>query len=238
MQVKDVMTHHVITVPPRATVLQAAQLMLQNDISGLPVVDEKGELVGILSEGDFLHRGEADTERKRPRWLEFVLGPGRLAADYVHTHGHTVAEVMTRTVHTVKEDAPLDEAVKLMERHRIKRIPVLQDGKLVGVVSRANLLRALVSLSRTAPLATEDDRAIHKALLATLKKQNWTPPGVDVVVHDGVVGLWGIIADDRQRIAMKVAAENIPGVKAVEDHMTWVEPMSGAVIGPPMSDVA
>ncbi|HZP78870.1 MAG TPA: CBS domain-containing protein [Pseudolabrys sp.] len=233
MKAKDVMTRKVLSIEPDATVLQAARKLLQNRISGLPVINSDGVLVGIVSEGDFLRRGEAGTERRRPGWLEFFLGPGRLASDYAHSHGRTVAEVMTDWVYTVEEDVPLDDVVKLMERHRIKRVPVVRGDKVVGIVTRANLLRALVSLSHVAPPAVDDDATIREALIAELDKQGWKPPMVDVVVHQGVVALWGAIMDERQRAAMKIAAENIPGVKGVEDHMVWIEPLSGAVIEPP-----
>ena len=143
---KDVMTANVITVAPHAPILAALQLMLQHHISGLPVVDEKRNLVGIVTEGDFLRRAETGTERQRSRWFEFLIGPGALAGDYVHTHGRRVDEVMTGDVRTVADDAPLDVIVALMEKHRIKRIPVVRGGELVGIVSRANLLHALASI--------------------------------------------------------------------------------------------
>jgi len=231
MQARDVMTRSVISVGPDATVLQAARLMLQHRISGLPVVDSAGKLVGILSEGDFLRRRETQTERRRSRWLEFLMGPGRMAAEYSHTHGSKVSEVMTTEVQTVDEDASLDDIIRLMERHRIKRVPVMQAGKLVGIVTRSNLLHAMVSLARAAPPVAKSDAAIREQLLAEMQKQAWAPAAmVDVVVSDGVVELWGTIFDDRQRDALKVAAENIPGVKEVKDNLAWIEPVSGFVI--------
>jgi len=233
MQAKDVMTRRVLSVEPTATVLQAARMMLQNRISGVPVVDENGKLVGILSEGDFLRRGEAGTQRRRSRWLEFLMGPGKLASEYVHSHGRTVAEVMTTLVRTVTEDTSVEGIVELMERQRIKRVPVVRDGKLVGIVTRANLLRVLVSVARELPPAVEDDATIRDAIIAELDKQSWTPPAVDVVVRDGVVTLWGVLMDERQREAVRVAAENVPGVKRIDDQMAWIEPLSGTVVGSP-----
>ena len=231
MKAEDVMTRAVITIDPDATVLQAARLMLQHHISGLPVVDKDGRLVGVLSEGDFLRRRETKTERKRSRWLEFLMGPGRMAAEYSHSHGSKVSEVMTTGVQSVEEVAPLEDIVALMERKRIKRVPVLCGGELVGIVTRSNLMRAMVSLARGAPPVAKGDAAIRDRLLAEFKKEAWAPIAtVDVQVTDGVVELWGAVFDERQREALRVAAENIPGVKAVKDNLSWIEPVSGLVI--------
>lgn len=233
MKAKDVMTRKVISVAPEATVLQAARLMLQHHISGLPVLDKKGDLVGILSEGDFLRRRETKTERRRARWLEFLLGPGRVAADYVHSHGSKVSEVMTPEVKTIGEETALEDIVQTMEKNHIKRMPVLRGAKLVGIVTRSDLMHAMVSLARVAPSAPASDAAIRDRLLAEIQKQEWAPIATaSVVVHDGVVELWGMIVDERQRDALKVAAENIPGVKAVKDHLVWIEPTSGITIEP------
>jgi len=231
MKAKDVMTRHVVSIAPDATVLQAARLMLQHHISGLPVVDASGALVGIISEGDFLRRRETKTERKRSRWLEFLMGPGRMAAEYSHSHGSKVSEVMSTDVQSVEEVAPLEDIVALMERKRIKRVPVLCGGELVGIVTRSNLMRAMVSLARGAPPVAKGDAAIRDRLLAEFKKEAWAPIAtVDVQVTDGVVELWGAVFDERQREALRVAAENIPGVKAVKDNLSWIEPVSGLVI--------
>ena len=165
MKAKDIMTITVISVPPDATILQAARQMLQHHISGLPVIDKHGEIFGILSEGDFLRRRETQTERKRSRWLEFLIGPGKLAVEYTHSHGSKVAEVMTTDVHTVTEDTDLEDIVELMERHRIKRVPVVRGNKVVGIVTRSNLMHAMVSLARTEPKAAKDDTTIREKLL-------------------------------------------------------------------------
>jgi CBS domain-containing protein len=223
------MTWGAITVEPEASVTRAVRLMLQNKISGLPVVDGEGRLVGMVTEGDFLRRGELGTQRQRPRWLEFLLGPGRLAAEYVQSSGRKVGEIMTPEPKTITPETPLDEVVSLMERHRIKRLPVVQDGKLAGIVSRANLLHALASVAREVKAPAGDDATIRERILAECAKQPWAPH-VNVVVRDGVVGLWGVITDERERQAFIVAAENVPGVKAVHDHLAWVEPTSGMVV--------
>ena len=234
MKAKDIMTRTVVSIEQNATVLQAARLMLQHHISGLPVVDKQGALVGVLSEGDFLRRSETHTERRRSRWLEFLMGPGRIAGDYVHSHGNKVSEVMSSDLKTVGEEASLEDIVALMEKHRIKRVPVLRAGRLVGIVTRSNLMHAMVSLARVASPGAQSDAAIREKLLAEFKKQQWAPVATtNVVVHDGVVDLWGMIIDERQRNALKVAAENIPGVTGVKDHLVWIEPTSGIVIEPP-----
>jgi len=229
MKAHDIMTWGAITVQPEATVTRAVRLMLQNKISGLPVVDAKGQLVGMVTEGDFLRRGEIGTERRRPRWLEFLLGPGKLAAEYVQAAGQKVEEIMTSEPRTITPETPLEEVVSLMERHRIKRLPVVQDGKLVGIVSRANLLHALASVAREVKAPAGDDAVIRERILAECAKQPWAPH-INVVVRDGVVGLWGVITDERERKAFIVAAENVAGVKAVHDHLAWIEPTSGMVI--------
>ena len=229
MQVKDVMTPKVISVQPDDSILKAAQLMLENRISGLPVVGKGGELVGIVTEGDFLRRSELGTQRHRPKWLEFIVGPGRLANEYVHAAGRKVEDVMTAEPVTVGDSEPLEAVVKLMERHRIKRIPVVRDAQMVGIVSRANLMHALASLDREHQATAGSggpDWAIRGEILAALGRQRWAPD-INVLVRNGVVELWGAITDERERQALVVAAENVAGVKQVHDHLVWVEPMSG-----------
>jgi CBS domain-containing protein len=230
MKASDVMTKRVISIEADAPIMEAVRLMLQNRISGLPVVGRKGELVGMVTEGDFLRRSEIGTQRHRNRWLEFLVGPGRLADEYVHASGRKVEEVMTREPITVTEDTPLDEAVGLMERHRIKRLPVVRDGKLVGIVTRANIMHALVSLATgTKAAPAGDDVAVREQILAEIKRQSWAPLA-NVTVREGVVELWGTITDERERAALIVAAENVAGVKKVHDHLVWIEPNSGFVV--------
>ena len=231
MKARDVMTRRVLTVEPNASVLQAIQLMLQNRISGLPVIDTNGVLVGLVTEGDFLRRTETTTEKRRPRWLEFLIGPGRLADEYVKTHARKVDEIMTREPRTITEDTSLEEVVQIMERHKIKRLPVMQGKQLVGIVSRANLLHALASIAPSAPATVATDTAIRDRLMTELEHQKWAPVrALNVTVKDGVVDLWGTITDERERQALIVAAENVPGVKEVRDHLAWVDAMSGMVL--------
>jgi CBS-domain-containing membrane protein len=228
MKAGNVMTRRVMSVGPDDSVVRAVRMMLQNHISGLPVVEPTGELVGIVTEGDFLRRTEIDTQHHGPRWIEFLLGPGRLATDYVRASGRKVSEVMTRDLKTISADTPLEEVVSLMERHHVKRLPVVENGKLIGIVSRANLLHALASIATDVPERPHDDQTIRERLLTELEGQPWAPR-INVVVKDGIVELWGTITDERERAAFVVAAENVPGVKAVRDHLAWVEPMSGLV---------
>jgi CBS domain-containing protein len=229
MKAQDVMTRKVVSIRPNASIAEMVRLMLDNRISGLPVIDDHGELVGIVTEGDCLRRAETGTERKRPRWLEFIIGPSRLAAEYIHAHSRKVAEVMTQAPITITEDTPLDDIVHLMETHRIKRLPVVRDRKVVGIVSRADLLHALASAAKSIPTGTPTDAAIRDQLVTELAKQPWAPQ-LNATVRDGVVDLWGIVLAAHQREAAIVAAENIPGVKAVRSHVAWVEPVSGMVI--------
>jgi len=229
MKVKHLMTLEVIKVAPEDTIQHAIRLMLQNKISGLPVVDSD-KLVGIVTEGDFLRRIETGTERKRHRWLEFLIGPGRLADEYVHTHGRKVSEVMTVDPYTVGEDADVGEVVRLMEQHRVKRLPVMRGDELVGIISRANLMQATASLARAVAPGTGDDAAIRDNLIAQLGKQEWAPLNlINIAVNDGVVELSGAITDIRQRNALKVAAENIPGVAGVRDNLVWIDLVPGQV---------
>jgi len=218
MKASDVMTVGAATIRSDASAPEAARLMLQYAISGLPVVDAAGHVVGIITEGDFLRRTETGTGRPhRPRWLEVLLGPGRLADEYVHSHSRKVEEVMTRQVVTVAEETPVDEIARLMERHRIKRVPVTRDNTVVGIVSRANLLRGLARLADQAPAATANDLAIREQILTELDAQVWGRRApIDVTVRNGIVQLWGPVADERVAQALRVAAENVPGVKGVE----------------------
>jgi CBS-domain-containing membrane protein len=185
-----------------------------------------------VTEGDFLRRAETGTQRRRPRWLEFLIGPGRLADEYTRSHGRKVNEIMTPDPTAVNEDTPLEEIVKLMEKRQIKRVPVVRGEQVVGIVTRANLVHAVASASREAqPSVESDDAVIRSLFLAELGKEKWAPIAlINPIVRNGVVELWGTITDERERQALIVAAENVPGVKTVRDHLACVEPTSGMVI--------
>jgi CBS domain-containing protein len=236
MKASDVMTRSILSVRPDTSIAEAIRLMLDNRVSGVPVIDEAGRLAGILTEGDLLRRGETGTERQRPRWLEILMGPGRLASEYVQTHGRRVAEIMTRDVVSVTPETALDEVVGLMERRRIKRVAVLAGDVPVGIVSRADLIRALAHIFEEEPAASGGDDEIRERILAELAKASWVPrDGVAITVANGVVDLDGVILDESERQALRVAAENVPGVRAVEDHLVWVEPMSGTILDAPQN---
>jgi CBS domain-containing protein len=233
MRAHQIMTRSVVTVTPDTTIVEAANLMLQKHVSGLPVVDATGKLVGIVSEGDFIRRCEIGTERKRGRWLSFLLGPGKAASDFVHEHGRRIDEVMTRDPIAITEDMALAEIVDLMEKKNIKRLPVVRDDKMVGIVSRANLLQAVASLARQVPDPTADDDHIRNRVMDALEKNEWCPFGLSVLVRGGIVHLSGVITEERARQAAVVAAENIDGVTKVHDHLCWVDTMSGVYLNSP-----
>ena len=233
MRAHQIMTRSVVTVAPESSILDAANLMLQRHASGLPVVDAAGKLVGIVSEGDFIRRSEIGTQRKRGRWLRFILGAGKAATDFVREHGRKVSEVMTRDPLTVTEDTVLEEIVSTMETNGVKRLPVMRGDKLVGIVSRANLLQAVASLARNVPDPTADDDHIRSCIIDALEKNDGCPFGVNVVVRDGIVHLTGVITEERSRQAAIVCAENVEGVNKVHDHLCWVEPMSGMYLESP-----
>jgi CBS domain-containing protein len=233
MRAHQIMVRSVITVSPEATILEAANTMLRSHVSGLPVVDATGKLVGVVSEGDFIRRSEIGTQRKRGRWLKFLLGSSVAATDYVHEHGRKVADVMTADPVTIAEDATLEEIVTSMETNGVKRLPVMRDGKLVGIVSRANLLQAVASLTREIPDPTADDDHIRSRIIAVLENNDWSPFGLNVVVRDGIVHLSGVITDEGSRQAAMVAAQNVTGVKKVHDHLCWVDTMSGMYLNSP-----
>jgi CBS domain-containing protein len=235
MDASEVMSHNPIAVPAEAGLAEALRLMFDHHVSGLPVLDGNAGLVGILTEGDLLRRSELGTAGHRSRWLDLLMTTGRLASEYVQTHTRRVGEIMTRDVVSVAGDTPLTEVVRLMERHRIKRVPVLRDGALIGIVSRADLLRALQRLLVAEPETAASDEAIRRHVLDELAQAPWAPHGLTVDVANGVVTLDGVILDEQKRRALRVAAENVPGVKAVVDHIVWVEPVTGWIIEGPSS---
>ncbi len=231
MKASDVMTRDVVTISRGTRVREAIRLMLEHRISGLPVVTPTGRVEGILTEGDLLRRSEIATERRHWPWLEFLLGPGRSASEYVRTHGRVCDELMSRDVISVTPDAALSDIVELMERHRIKRLPVIENDRLVGIVSRPDLLAALARVLDQPQAAAGGDEAIRERVLAELEKLDWAPrSGLTITVSEGVVELDGVILDEHERSALRVAAENVPGVKGIVDRLVWVEPVSGTVI--------
>lgn len=224
MNASDVMTRNVVTVSPETTVPELVQVLLSRNISGAPVVDAAGALVGIVTEGDLVRRAELGTEKKRGGWLAFFTGTATMAQEYIRSHATKVSDIMTPGVVAVSLDAPLAEIADLMEEKHVRRVPVVDGGKVVGIVSRANLLRAWASLPAETSVATADDGAIRTALLEELAKQNWTRrPENSVVVSEGVVHLWGLAATEEEKRALELAAERTAGVHAVRNHIVVLE---------------
>lgn len=224
MRIHDIMSDKVISVSSDATIADAISIMLRNKVSGLPVIDETRRLVGIISEGDFMRRLETGT-LKRPRWLEWLLDPNTLARDYAQTRGQYVREVMTPDVVAIPEDAEVKDAVELMLARQVKRLPVLRGTELVGIVTRRDLMRALAGfVGGTYEDTIHTDAEIRAKVIAEINVQVWAPSATVVVeVDDGVVTLNGLITDERQRQGLHVAAENVPGVKRVEDQLELLD---------------
>ena len=221
MKAADVMVRSVVTVHPETDVAEAVKLLTERDISALPVVDAQGALVGILSEADLLHRAEIGTEKRRSWILESLTAASTLAEDFAKTHGKKVGEIMTSTVVTATEEDTLGDIAALFERHRIKRVPIVRDGRVVGVVSRSNLIQALASAAGSGEAGETSDRRIRSELIERLEKEHdWTDFGArNVTVHNGVVHLWGLITSDVERRALTALAEEVPGVSRVRDEM-------------------
>ena len=233
MKVAEVMSREVIAVGSDMPLGQGARLMVERKVSGVPVVDESSHVLGILTEGDLLRRVETGTEGKPPGWIAALFAPGRLAQHYIETHARRVGEVMTVDVTCVGDDTPLEDVVTLMQRRRIKRLPVVRDGRLVGIVSRADLVRVLAD-ALGAPAVTSDDAALRTAVLEEVARQPWAHRrAVTVAVENGIVLLDGCVFDMRERDAMRVLAESMPGVRGVVNRLVCVEVTTGMVVFDP-----
>jgi CBS-domain-containing membrane protein len=219
MKAHDIMVSPVITVTPQTEVQTVARLFLDKRISGAPVVDEQGDVIGMVSEGDLLHRSEAGTGRRRSWWLSLLASKQTLASDYTREHGRHVADIMSRRLITATPETPLHEIARLLEKHCIKRVPIVDNGKLVGLVSRANLIQAVAS-TRQPLVMSPSDQEIRAMLLAELGQQPWADLAlINITVSNGVVGLWGIMDNEAEHRALKVAAKAIPGVVGIDDHL-------------------
>lgn len=231
MTVAELMSHNVIAIARDAPLSQAVQMMLDNGISGLPVVDSEGQVAGILTEGDLLRRAETDTAGSAG-WFAALFSLGRQADHYIQTHGRRVRELMTPDVITVPADAPLEDAVALMQRHGIKRLPVVSDGRLVGIISRADFVRAL-QRKLCAAVQTPTDAAIVEAIRAELAGQPWAHNRfLTITAEKGSVQIDGCVFDLRERDAIQVVAENTDGVKTVHNRLVAVEPNTGIIFSP------
>ncbi|MBR8285407.1 CBS domain-containing protein [Burkholderia cenocepacia] len=223
MYARDVMTTSVISASPEMSVQETAKLLVEHGISAAPVIDADGKLIGIVSEGDLVHRVEIGTHAKRRSWwLELLASSRELASEYVKEHAQTVKDLMTVDVVTVAEDTPLFEVAELLERHRIKRVPVVDNGKVAGLVSRADLVRALASDThdRRKSLAHADVE-IREAILNAMSGQRWALSRGQIIVKNGKVHLWGVIFSEGERKAVCVAAQTVPGVKQVISHLVY-----------------
>lgn len=230
MQAKDVMTSPVATVSLDTTVIEIAKGLLARKISAMPVVDAEGRVVGIVSEGDLMHRAESGGTQHRSWWLALMASADERAQEFVKNHGRCASDIMTRKPVTVGEDASLEEIATLLETHRIKRVPVLRDGKLVGIVSRANLLQGIVARQHAAETSA-DDQVLREKILSALRDSGAQTQLVSVVVSGGVVQLWGAVNTDVERDAVRVAAESVPGVKSVERQVGIFPPIVQATMG-------
>lgn len=228
MQARDIMTTPVLTVRRDATVQEVARLLLERHISAVPVVDADGILLGVVSEGDLIRRADAGTERHPSWWLTLVSDPEDDARSYLKSHGLRAGDVMTHNVIVATEDTPVPQIAELLEKHRIKRVPVIRDGRVVGIVSRANLLQALVARPAASAVATSvDDRALREAVFAAVQATGSRTLYVNVLVTDGVAHLWGMAHSEAERAAMRVAAETVPGVRGVEERVSLLPKGAG-----------
>jgi CBS domain-containing protein len=228
MIVADLMTKNLVTALPETSLADAARIMLARHLSGLLVLDGTGVLIGVITEGDLLRRAEIGTADEHANWLKSFLMPGSLAADYVKTHGRHVSEVMTADPVCVTPETALDTAAALMGKRHIKRLPVVENGLPVGVISRSDLLRALAPQLLHNAAAKHSDDEILADIKASMAKQSWAPKsGIHVSVKNAVVNLGGVIMSDDEHRAVKVIAENAAGVAAVNDHLVFVDPGSG-----------
>jgi CBS domain-containing protein len=231
MQAQDIMTRAVVTIRSDATLREAIERMVSYRISGVPVVDATGQLTGMLTEGDLVRRVETGTEAPRRRWLELLLGPGSRADEYARTHGRRVSDVMSRDVVTVAPDTALADLVRLMEEHSIMRIPVVDMARLVGIVSRADLVAALAHRLDPRGEAHGSDASIRRRIVGEMKREPWCPShSLEVEVRDGIVLLDGVIFDERELRALHVLVERVEGVRGIDDRVVCIEPRSGMVI--------
>lgn len=221
MLVKDIMTKTVITVSPGAPVGEIAQTMVSAGISGMPVVDGTGKVIGIISEGDLMRRTETETAPRRSWWLKLLGSPTMSAEDYIRSHGMKASDLMHRSVISVSPDDTLGKAAQVLEGHHIKRAPVIENGKLVGIISRSNLVQALSAIYGTqAPEASVDDASLRAAVEHNIAETGVSAFYLNVVVSNGIVDLWGVVSSQEERNAVRIAAESTPGVKGVQVHIT------------------
>lgn len=229
MKAQELMTKNIITAGPETTVKEIAGLLVEHRISAVPIVNEGGEIIGIVSESDLFHRAETATEHKRSWWLSALTETDTLAREYVKSHGTKAEDVMSRVVISVHEDADLSEVADILDSHGIRRVPVVKEGRLIGIVSRADIVRALVQVEVSAPAARPDDSSLQTAILKEIRSQSWlSARSVSVTVKDGVAELWGLVDSEDEKKALHVLVEAIDGVQGIEDHVRLYPPMVAA----------
>jgi CBS domain-containing protein len=226
MRARDVMTLHVITVGPTMNVHAVANTLVKNKISAVPVVGVDCKLLGIVSEGDLIRRVEAGTENRRSWWLELFTSSNTLAAEFAKSHGQKAKDVMTRDVITASPGTRLREIANLLERHRIKRVPIVENDRLVGIVSRANLVQVLAGQKAEYFEVEPTDASMRQAILGQLENQPWAKRPINIVVQGGVVDLWGFVNNDEEKKAIRIAVEATPGVRTVNDNMDVYPPLA------------
>ncbi|HLZ01120.1 MAG TPA: CBS domain-containing protein [Bradyrhizobium sp.] len=222
MRAQEIMSRHVITIGADAPVTEAVKTMLFHHISGLPVVDSFGKLVGVLSESDFIRRAEIGTEKRRGRWLALLAGADQIAIDFARQQGRKVSHIMTPNPITIGEDTSLEQIVRLMESCNVKRFPVMRGDEIVGMVTRADFLPAIANSALDIPDASGVDDEIRRSIIATISHASWRPCGLNVSVHDGIVTLRGVVRSDNAHKAVIIASENVPGVKRVDDQLSKI----------------
>jgi len=227
MRAQDIMTPHVITVDPDLDVRAVAGILIKNSISAVPVVGANGKLLGIVSEGDLVRRIETGTEHQRSWWLELFTSNQARAIDFVKSHARKAKDVMTRDIVSAGPDTPVQEIANLLERYGIKRVPIIKNGQVIGIVSRANLVQALASYEPTLATVQPTDEKMRREIISNLGVQPWGKGLVNVIVQDGVVDLWGFVDNESERQALRVAAEATPGVRAVNDQLRIQRFISG-----------
>jgi CBS domain-containing protein len=220
MNAQDAMTRDVVTVRPQTTVGEIAGLLVRHRISAVPVVADDGRVVGIVSQTDLGHRSETGTEKRRKWWLDLFADADSKAREYIKSHGLKAHDVMTRVIVSVSKNASLAEVADVLDSHRIRQVPVMDDGKLAGMISRADLVRKLAEIRIAAPAARPDNGALQKAIWEQIKAQPWLESAyVNLAVKDGVVELYGVVDSDDQRRALRILVEGVSGVQKVEDNV-------------------
>jgi CBS domain-containing protein len=230
MKAQDIMTRDVTTVSPDTSVRDIAGLMMEKHISGVPVLTGDGKIVGMVSQSDLLHRAELATERKHKWWFRTFADSDALAREYAKAHGLKAHDIMSRYVVSVRDDAELRDVADILDSHRIKRVPVMQEGRLVGIITRGDLVRALSQVQISKAAKKIDNAALHKALHDRIRAQSWINDSyINLTVNDGVVELWGFVVTIDQHRALRALVEETDGVRRVEDQLSVAGPLRGGI---------